>query len=352
MGCADGPTRHFVHELIDWGRVQERLRRYPAIARSFPEEMLKKHGDAPPYYCHGMAWRLGTWSTWSENTFVRLNQLLCLGRRIPNWKNEKSLLTMPDYGTFWSVIWQLQVAEHLCRIGTGVRWGDASGGPDLSVEIAGKRWFVECYSVQKSYGLLSFLEELLSKILNVNVQTEYQLFLPRPLPRGNEAGRSFDEILEPYCDRRCRDKVNRADVTIVFKTSDNSPWIRLTRKNEYVPNTDPSGSPRTHVAVMLAESVRKKTQANQLGRHHPNVVAVNLLLTDTQVASSLRHNVIQEMAPSLEDTTIDVLAIADGVGIDETVSTQLRIAAWRSDRWRRRAKWIEENRTSALRGKD
>ena len=341
MSCTDGPTRHFVHELIDWGRIDSRRRRYPAIAKSFPEEVLRRHWDKPPYYCHGMAWRLGTWSDWSEATFARLNQLLCLAGSIPNWENEESVLGMPDYGTFWSVIWQLQVAEHLCRIGAGVRWGEASGGPDLSVKIGGERWFVECYSIQKSYGLLSFLEELLSNTLDVSAQTEYQRFLRRPVPTGNRAARLLDELLEPLCDPRYREKACRSEVTIVCKASSSNPCIRLTGKDEYVPNTDPSGSPREHVKRMLAESVRNKKQKNQLDQHRPNILAVNLLLTDTQIASSLRQNVIQEMAPNLEDTTIDVLATAKGVGIDKTVGTQLRVAACRSDRWRRRAKWIE-----------
>ena len=278
---------------------------------------------------------------WVRSHVRSLESTACLAGSIPNWENEESVLGMPDYGTFWSVIWQLQVAEHLCRIGTGVRWGEASGGPDLSLKIAGKRWFVECYSIQKSYGLLSFLEEVLSKILDVSTQTEYQRFLHRPVPRGNKAGRLLDGLLEPFCSSRYREKARRSEVTIVCKASSSDPCIRLTGQNEYVPNTDPPGSPREHVKRMLVESVENKEQKNQLDQHRPNILAVNLLLTDSQFATSLRPHAIQEMAPNLGSTPILVLAVANGVGIDEKVGTQLRVAACRSDRWRRRAKWIE-----------
>ena len=57
------PTRYFVHTLIDWNRVRRRLERYPAIRSAFPETMLNESSENAPYYCHYMAWRLGTWDT-------------------------------------------------------------------------------------------------------------------------------------------------------------------------------------------------------------------------------------------------------------------------------------------------
>ena len=342
MGCSDAPTRYWVHKLIDWDRVRTRLERYPEIARAFPEEVLKKDWEKPPYYCHGMAWRLGTWSDGSEGTFARLNQLLCLAGSIPNWENEESVLGMPDYGTFWSVIWQLQVAEHLCRIGTGVRWGEASGGPDLSVEIAAERWFVECYNVQKSYGLESFLEECLSKILDGhNLYPERNSFLPFSLPRGRRVASFLDWMLEPFCDRCYLDEARRSDVRLVYQEP-GCVCVQLTDPNDYKPNPDnASGEPECHVRVMLEETIRYKKDKNQLGQHHPNILAVNLLLTDSQAANSLRPNIIHEMAPSVTDTHIDVLAVAPGVGIDGAVQDRFQVVSCRSEELRRRAEWME-----------
>ena len=152
----DPAQRHFVHRFIDWDRVGCRLESYPAIGRTFPLKILKKYGERPPYYCHYMAWRLGTW--WNESLFQRLEELLCCAEALDHWDHEKkSLVNSPEFGEFWSLVWQLQVAEHLCAIGTEVRWGEL--WTRLSVTVGGNRWYVECYSYHKSFGLFLFLQE-------------------------------------------------------------------------------------------------------------------------------------------------------------------------------------------------
>ena len=150
VDCIDSPTRYFIHTLIDWNRVRRRLERYPAIRSAFPESTLKESSDKPPFYCHYMAWRLGTWDT--ESHFANLESLLGQAKKLKNWEYEHSLLTNGAFGTFWSLVWQMQVAARLREVGDGVRWSEPSGGPDLSVRIRDERWFVECYSIQKSYG--------------------------------------------------------------------------------------------------------------------------------------------------------------------------------------------------------
>ena len=62
VDCVDSPTRYFINRCIDWNRVRRRLERYLAIRGAFPESMLKESDDEPPFYCHYMAWRLGTWN--------------------------------------------------------------------------------------------------------------------------------------------------------------------------------------------------------------------------------------------------------------------------------------------------
>ena len=74
--CHESPTRHFVHKLIDWERVNQRLGRYPAIRKAFSMKVLRAAEESPPYYCHYMAWRLGTWSAESEGCLANLDKLL------------------------------------------------------------------------------------------------------------------------------------------------------------------------------------------------------------------------------------------------------------------------------------
>ena len=198
--------REFVHPRIDWDRVRERRERYPAIGRAFPLKTLTEHCESSPYYCHYMSWRLGTWET--ESRFERLEELLCCAEGLPHWNHEKrSLVGSADFAEFWSLVWQLQVAEHLCKIGTDVRW--ATSGPDLSVKLGDERLYVECYVPRKSFGLLKFLEELLQK-LDPDVRTSYDMCLPFSLPQNVSRDQFLDNILHSFRDPMYLEKAKEA----------------------------------------------------------------------------------------------------------------------------------------------
>lgn len=156
-----GPAqRQLVHRFIDWDIVECRCQRFPAIGRAFPVHYLRSCEENPPYYCHYMAWRLGTWR--NESLFVHFDKLFHKAEQFPDWAAEASLLKSKDFSDFWSLVWQLQMAEYLCRIGSDVRW--AKSGPDLSVQLESEKWFIECYTCRKSFGLMSFLEEVLQRV--------------------------------------------------------------------------------------------------------------------------------------------------------------------------------------------
>lgn len=70
--------------------MRRRLDRYPAIRSAFPEPKLKESIEKPPFYCHYMAWRLGTWDT--ESHFANLESLLQQAMELKNWECERSLL--------------------------------------------------------------------------------------------------------------------------------------------------------------------------------------------------------------------------------------------------------------------
>ena len=132
MTHASAAQRQLVHRFINWELVERRLQRFPAIGCAFPIDRLRSREETPPYYCHYIAWRLGTWS--DESLFARLDRLLAEAKELPHWSAEASLLASADFADFWSLVWQLQVVEYLRVIGTDVRW--AKSGPDLSVTVA------------------------------------------------------------------------------------------------------------------------------------------------------------------------------------------------------------------------
>lgn len=339
MGCGDNPTRFFVHESIDWERVRYRLDYYPAIRRAFPETMLLNDFDNPPYYCHYMAWRLGTWHT--DSHFANLEHLLCHAEQLPNWKHETSLLTNGEYATYWSLVWQLQVATYLSKVGEDVHWSDASGGPDLSVLVNARRWFVECYCIRKSYGLLEFLQECLSKVLGISVQTDYQHFSQMSLPQGKQAvGPFLDQHLRPFCGSTHRDRAVDSYVEVVYDGPGEVRVVVESWSDEGELSNLAAGSPQQHVATMLSEALKAKAGKNQLCESRPNILAVNLLLTDAPVAEILRPDVGTRVAPDLSETSIDVLAASSITGIDSP-KARLSLAAVRTAELRDSTRWLE-----------
>ena len=90
--------RKLLHRLIDWNGIRSRYERYPAIRRAFPLETMKKGCKSPPYYCHYMAWCLGAWPQQSEFLVRRLEELFRVAEVLPNWEQEKSLLSAGDIG--------------------------------------------------------------------------------------------------------------------------------------------------------------------------------------------------------------------------------------------------------------
>ncbi|MXW16907.1 MAG: hypothetical protein F4123_10350 [Gemmatimonadetes bacterium] len=302
--------------------------------------MLKESSEVPPYYCHYMAWRLGTWDT--EGHFANLETLLQQAMEQENWECERSLLSNRENGTFWSLVWQLQVAARLREVGDDVRWSEPGGGPDLSVRIRDQRWFVECYSIQKSYGLLEFLQECLSKVLGEPVQCGYTHFAKMSLPKGSDIGGFLDSHLAPFCCPAYRERAQQQYVEVVY---DGPGKVRVLVEDwdeegeEGDVRTLSAGSPRNHVATMLRQAVNEKKDRNKLSENRPNVLAVNLLLTDSAGAHFVRPNAIHETAPDLTGTGIDVLTASWETGID-THQARLVTASVRTAELREAVTWL------------
>ena len=314
--------RQLVHQLIDWERVTSRRERYPEIGRAFPLETLKTGCESPPYYCHYMSWRLGTWE--DESLFRRLEDLLCCAEALPDWEDEKkSLVSSADFAEFWSLVWQLQVAEHLCEVGTDVRW--AQSGPDLSVKTGDERWYVECYTPRKSFGLLRFLEELLRK-LDSDIRISYDLCLPFQLPQNSDRNSFLDKVMSQFRDPTCLAKAKEAAKqkypVILYREPESSLHVYLEGDgvDAYMPGIVPNrtGSPELYVEQVLREAANAKKCSNALAKHRPNLLAVNFLLSDDyQLARSSRGiRALLKIEPN-----IDVLA-ASTVGINERLTME------------------------------
>lgn len=302
--------------------VEKRLDQFPAVARAFPLNRLRSSGESPPYYCHYMAWRLGTWT--NDALFRRLNELLGAAEALPNWSAQASLLTSADFAEFWSLVWQLQVAEHLCGLGCSLSW--RASGPDLVVEVEGEVWFVECYAYRKSYGLMLFIEDVLRQV-DGSIRVGYDLCLPFSLPTNGERSGFLDSILSPFrvpgfvAGARAR-SAHDYPVVLCRHESGLVVYMEGSVPDRYVPGRVPSrtGDPQRYLEVALTEALSAKQNANSLATHRPNLVVANYALSiDFQLALG-RADDLGLSPPAVElGRNIDALAVAR-VGIDERVT--------------------------------
>lgn len=334
MAAHSPAQRELVRRLIDWERIRTRCARYPAIQRAFPLRRLESRREDPPYYCHYMAWRLGTWG--NETLFQRLDELLLCAERLPNWKHERSLLGSAEFSDYWSLVWQLQVAEYLCKVGKDVSWTKA--GPDLAVTMDGSRWYVECYKPTKSFGLVSFLEEVLTRV-HEDIRVYYDLCLPLDLPKNLERSHFLDDALDRFLDHgKVKDAAERAKCeypVVLYEGPRPSSALQVYMEggdsSTYVPGIvrNKTGDPGVYARRVLQEAVNAKTCANDLRGHRPNLLAVNYLLsTGFQLATQGRWG-SEDLAAACElGSNIDALAVC-ALGIDTVLTREdLRVSVW------------------------
>jgi hypothetical protein len=304
--------QELVNRFIDWERVRSRLSLYPAIAKHFPEEVLRASADKPPYYCHYMTWRLGTWS--SEHYVEYFERMLSVAAQLENWPEEfESWQQGHDFGEYWSLLWQMQVAHFFRARDASLAWNPK--GPDLTVEVDEGRFFVECYSYRKSYSIEGFVWELLRR-LHPRIRVEHRDNFPFSLPQNTDTTAFLDELLRPFLDPAFLQHALSAA---------NERWPHLlpvpkAAKNFFVylkgdisaydagvlPNY--TGDPESFLKDCLSKTVGNKQQANRLGEHRPNVLGVNYLLGSEFFMAEQHQQELEEKMPEVNlGPTLDAI---------------------------------------------
>lgn len=311
-----------VERALDWHLVRARLDQFHSIAKTFPIEVLRAATKSEPYYCHPVAWRLGTWQ--AEALLTRIDDLLRVGEALPNWKKEKALIRGRDFADFWSLLWQLQVAEYLLGRRCSPSW--IGSGPDFQVNTDCGQAYVECYVYRKSFGVEAFLDEL----VRASCPDAYLLrdhCLPFQIP-SEKRGQMISTFLAPLLDAECLESKRRKALQsypVVLSALEGTS-LRLVLgsddTNTYAPASGATftGDPDSYLSVALREAMNAKSDASALESHRPNLLLINFLLSvDAQIAihraTSLSHS---PSHPELPDS-IDAAAIST-VGIDEKLT--------------------------------
>jgi hypothetical protein len=126
-----------------------RRHEYPKLAELVPQTLEDVITDRPPWFCHGLAWRMATWKR--ENIFARLNALLCLVQEAPGWEKEwQNWATekLAYYDHFFQLLWMLQCFEFFNQAGAKVEFStEKQAAPDLKIisgERSGDALYAEC----------------------------------------------------------------------------------------------------------------------------------------------------------------------------------------------------------------
>lgn len=298
--------KELVDRYLDWKLVERRLRLYKNINSHFPLQNLEQ-GNRSPYECHYMAWRLGTWK--NDSLLGRMDELLGFSSKLPGWENEfKDFKKDRRYETYWGLLWQMQVAEFLVGKGAKVAWN--ASGPDLNVSVNGRQFWVECYAYQKSFGIESFLCELLMKI-HPQIKVTHNFCQKFSIPQDQDLVGVLKKIVRLIDEGFIEQKIKQAEkeYPVYLETPKECANLKIyiegSNSNNYNPglNKDETGSPSEYWKVALGEAMKSKKDSNELRVHRPNVLAINYALSaDFQLADWRRKDLSESLSVCLPDS--------------------------------------------------
>src|SRR3972149_648491 len=314
-----------VRKYLDWEKVSNRLSRYEYIRKHYNLKALQDCSEKSPYYCHYLAWRLGTWE--NENWFIFFDELIKDGNSLSNWNNKikaEDPSKRYEYEKFFHFLWELQVAKLFSEIkGVSVEW--TLSGPDLKISSDGKTFYIECYTVTKSFGIELFIKELLNQIHH-SIEILHTSCITFSLPRKNAADteKFLNDIFSPYLnpcfiDNKLKEAEKEWPVLLPTPQGIDNCYIYVKGniQAEYISGRLPnaSGIPENYLAVCFKEAIEAKAKRNSNNlSQHPNVLlAINFLLsTDFQGAAN-RQNELKELEISAPITLCDFGNTIDGI---------------------------------------
>lgn len=325
--------KELVRKYLDWKKVNDRLSRYRHVGQHYSLKALQDCSDKSPYYCHYLAWRLGTWK--NETWLSFFDELLKYGSSLPHWDRrigKEYPSKRYQYQEFFSFLWELQVAKFFSEIkGVSVAW--TASGLDIKISSNGKTFYIECYTFTKSFAIELFIEELLTQI-HPSIRVLHTPCIRFRLPKDRDVDRFLDETFRPYIESNCvENKIREAEkeYPVLLPTPQGIDnfyiYVEGHDPDKYVPGRLPNaaGPPEDYLAVCFKEAIINKTK--QLGRCHPNVLAVNYLLSEDFQMAAKRQDQLNESGISERIPLCDFSDTIDGLffsacGLDDIPSLQ------------------------------
>lgn len=294
-----------VRKYLDWDKVSDRLSRYEYIGKYYNLKDLQDCSKKSPYYCHYLAWRLGTWK--NENWIIFFNELLNHANSLSNWDEKikaEDQSKRYEYEKFFHFLWELQVAKFFSEIeGVSVEW--TTSGPDLKISGNGKTFYIECYTFTKSFGIELFIEELSNRI-HPNIKVLHTPCIKFSLPNDSNTENFLNAIFSPYLDQNFMDsKVKEAEneYPILLPTPQgiDNFYIYMDGNNpdKHIPGPNKSGRAEEYLPVCFKEAINAKKDSNKLNdTDDTKILAVNFLLSGDFQGAANQQGQLNELGIS------------------------------------------------------
>lgn len=302
-------------------RFIERKQKYTLIANYVPDSYEKIICDNDPWFCHGLAFRMATFSDEYEQVFLRLNSLLKLSENLEGWKNESKntgITWAVNYDEFFQHVWMLQCVEYFFEKGNKVKFPGRQGkkSPDLKITTDNcDEFFVECYVYSKWWFIELFLEHVIQLIdPNLSLERTYNIKLDGAKDNFHQILEKIGEATEPSSLEEARKIASKESPHIIY--NEKGLKLLIYGNGEYQPDLDNAhGDPSLSANVYLNEIIGNKENNNDLAVHRPNRLMVNGLGYDFQ--RIFFSNRVKDL--SFKSNNIDKLII-NACGIDEQLT--------------------------------
>ena len=301
---------------------------------SLPQDIAGISQEKAPWHCHGLAFRMATYSGENENLFARWNKLLKLPNGRCGWCQELSQWNSEGdhwakkWDKFYEFLWLLQCIEYFMDAGHGVSFpmNKQTAAPDIKVTRRdGETVYAECTVFSKWWFNEIFLEDLLGLVdPHLSIRRTHNIArnnANNPFSSSNfaETLKQVTESLAPH--------ILATTKTEAAKVSPCSLWKRagfqiiLKGDGEYQADPNNAHGIASHsLPVFLGEIIKAKEKSNNLVDSRPNILLVNGLGVDFQFIMFDKQQALDEF----NNDAIDEIWIA-ACGIDEELRATERI---------------------------
>jgi hypothetical protein len=318
----------------DAQRYNRRMMSNPTLVKlgCLPQELTEISHNEPPWFCHGLAFRMATFSDDSDYIFERLETLLELAGNAVGWQNEyANWNNLADHWAkkwdrFHQFLWLLQCYEFFFQRGLNVSFPahTMQAKPDLLIKGDEQaELYAECFFYSKWWPREFYLEHLLRKIdENLAIKRTYNVVYEpssNPFSSDNQLTNALEQlegVLTPERLEQLRAAAQLAQPQTVCEIGDIR--ILLEGEGEYQPSSNAHGDPDYSLPVYLKEIITAKKNSNNLNGSRPNMVMVNALGLDFQF--SLPENPVQGAAITELPCSLDEVWIS-ACGIDGRLET-------------------------------